>query len=157
MAALNLTTPWVEHYRKIDAFFKNDPDVYVVYNNDEVEIKVYVDNAEKGGALDALLPDEVEFGNVTLKIAVIPANDGKLTIPRNITSVAFTGNPIVDEIRSITLFGALETFVLFKKEVVQYSNDDIGDYFGIESTLYENIARDIFSPQLGVYYCTNVD
>ena len=35
-----------------------------------------------------------------------------------------------------------QTFVLFKKEVVQYFADDISNPQGVRSTLYENIAKD---------------
>lgn len=45
--------------------------------------------------------------------------------------------------------------MLFKKEVVQYFTDNLGDYNGYRSTLYENIARDIFGDIVGVFFCTN--
>jgi len=46
------------------------------------------------------------------------------------------------------------TYVLFKNKVVQYFIDNIGDYNGMKSTLYEDIARDIFEDVDGVFFCT---
>ena len=158
MASLNLTTPWVEHYNKIEAFFKRDPEVKVIYDNDEKLVKLLVNNGEKAGALDAILPDEIPFGNVTLRIAVVPANGVVLGIPRSIFSVAFTGNQAVDAINTIEgVFSNPLTYIVFRKEVVQYYTDDLGDYYGMRSTLYEDIAREIFTPQEGILYSTNID
>lgn len=158
MATLNLTTPWVEYYRKIDAIFKNDSEVNVLYNNDTREIRIFVDNGAKANAIDTLLPDTVNFGNVELTINVIPSNGEKLEIPRNLYSVVFTGNSAVERIETVEgIFSNPITYIIFKKEVVQYYNDDLGDYFGVRSTLYETIAQEIFNSQEGVYFCTNIE
>ena len=158
MATLNLTTPWVEYYRKVDAIFKNDPEVNILYNNDTKEIRIFVNNGAKANAIDTLLPDTVKFGNVELSITVIPSNGEKLEIPRSLYSVAFTGNSAVERIEIVDgLFNHPLTYIIFKKEVVQYFNDDLGDYFGKRSTLYETLAQEIFNPQEGVYFCTNIE
>lgn len=158
MATVNLISPWVEHYRKIDTFFKYDPDVNVVYDDKAKVIRLYVSDGEKAGALDAMLPDEVTFGSISLGIDVIPANGVTLEIPRSIQSKAFTNNPIVKDIISINdIMTTPIIYVVFVKEVVQYYNDDLGDYFGMRSTLYEEIAREIFSPAKGVNYCTAIE
>ena len=52
MAKLNLSPPWVVYYRKLSAFFKEDPEVKIVYDDIEQEIKLYVSNAEKAVALE---------------------------------------------------------------------------------------------------------
>lgn len=158
MATLNLTTPWVEYYRKIDAIFKNDSEVNVLYNNDTREICIFVNNGAKANAIDTLLPDTINFGNVELTVNVIPSNGKKLEIPRNLYSVAFTGNSAVERIETVEgIFSNPITYIIFKKEVVQYYNDDLGDYFGVRSTLYETIAQEIFNSQEGVYFCTNIE
>lgn len=158
MASLSLVTPWVGHYNKIAAFFKHDPDVKVIYYNEAKLVKLLVDNGEKAGALDTLLPDEVTFGDVTLHIAVVPANGVTISIPRSIYSVAFTGNDAVDDIVTIEgVFSNPLTYIICHKEVVQYYTDDLGDYYGMRSTLYEDIAREIFTQGEGVLYSTNVE
>lgn len=44
----------------------------------------------------------------------------------------------------------------FKKEVVQYPADDLSSETGLKSTLYEDLAREIFENTDGVYFCTDV-
>ena len=71
---LGLSSPWINFAREINAFFKEDPEVKVTYNDEENIVKLYVNSDEKADALSALLPMEKEFGNVKLNIEVIPAN-----------------------------------------------------------------------------------
>lgn len=49
------------------------------------------------------------------------------------------------------------TYVVFEAKVVQFFNDDIGDINGIKSTLYEDIAEEVFEKKEGIYFCTNKD
>lgn len=46
-------------------------------------------------------------------------------------------------------------YVAFQKEVVQFFNDDISDIRGMCSTLYANIANEIFGRLNGVLFCTD--
>jgi hypothetical protein len=52
------------------------------------------------------------------------------------------------------MFGEVE-YCIFKREVLQFWNDDIGDFWGYTSLLAEDIARDILHVQIG--FCTEVD
>ena len=47
-------------------------------------------------------------------------------------------------------------YVLFKKEVVQYDSDDISDFHGVCSTLYQDLAKEIIGEDEGIYFCTDV-
>ena len=98
---------------------------------------------------------EKEFGNVVLHIEVIPANVQPKT-KFEIFSTAFKGNPAVSSIEKVAAYGQNLGFVIFEPRVVQYPTDDIGDYFGIESTLYEDIARDIFDDTENVFFSTDI-
>ena len=49
------------------------------------------------------------------------------------------------------------TYVVFVKEVVQYFNDDLGDANGVCSTLYQDIAKRLFTSTEGVFFCTNTN
>lgn len=163
MAKLNLSPPWVVYYRKLSAFFKEDSEVRITYDDIEQEIKLYVDNAEKAVALENLLPSEQNFGNVTLYITIVPANQTtfdsvkagystKMTdiVRALINNKAVTGIKIVDGIMTNKM-----VFVIFRKEVVQWFSDDIGDYHGICSTLYQDLAKEIFGNIDGVFFCTD--
>jgi len=160
--AVMLNPPWQEHYKMISAFFKNDDEVSVIFDSEKKEVKLYVDNATKAQALDIILKNEVKFGNIVLNVIVVPSNtsevdaDVSLMDMNKIIETAFEGNPAVDEIIPVVLFGIQMTYVICKKEVVQYFNDDIGKYGGFKSTLYETIADNIFKLD-GIYFSTNIN
>lgn len=50
-------------------------------------------------------------------------------------------------------------YVVFKNCVVQFFNDNLNDIYGNISTLYQDIAREIFADAEweGVFYCTDVE
>jgi len=154
---LNLASPWITYAQKVNALFDKDPEVLVQYDNDTLELKLYIDNAAKADALSQLLPIEKTFGNVTLKITVIPANNelSKISLFRN----AFAGNPIFDRVETVPFTqNAPIEYIIFTREVVSFFNDDVGDFYGAESTLYENIARDVFdTSEDGIFFCTKIE
>lgn len=158
MAKLKILSPWVVFYREVDAMFKNDPEVHVIYDEDDQVISLFVDNSSKADALSQILPTEKEFGNVVVRIEVVPANKRFTSSKANLFSRALGGNgalwTVVDT-SSIPNFLSI-TYVVFRKEVVQYFTDNLGDYHGITSTLYQEIAKDIFVNTEGVYFCTDV-
>lgn len=155
MIKTTLAAPWDEYYQMINAMFKDDPDVTVVYLPDEYKIKLYVEKQAKAEVLSLMLEPEMTFGNITVLIEVIPPNT-IITSAAEVYREAFRDNPAVEEI--VTLGGVFQaTYIIFKKEVVQYHNDDIGSPYGLRSTLYETIAKEIFVERPGVYFCTAND
>ena len=171
MATLKLSAPWVVFYREVQAMFKEDNDIHVVYDEDNMALKLYVENGYKAAALEKLLPTEKKFGDIVLKIEVIPANNSaeeNFLKFRTVQSVdtdladifrdAFDRNPILDYVHVVNgVFGFSGCYVVFAKKVIQFFTDDLGDMYGNCSTLAQNIAKDIFVDLAGVFYCTNVD
>ena len=162
MAKLNLSSPWVIMYNKINAMFKNDTEVHVIYDNNN-NVKLYVENADKAYALDRLLIHEHRFGGNILNVIVIPPNDKRPSEDLENESyeilfdVAFDGNSAYCFSQTLPpIFTNPMTYVVFKKEVVQFWTDDLSDYYGQCSTLYQNIANEIFTAP-SVYYSTNSD
>lgn len=88
---MKLSPPWIEYYRKLEAMFGPDPDIKIEFDEDEMHIKLYVESHEKAAALDELLPVQKDFGNVSVFIEVIPANNE----PKRIDYIkrALEGNP----------------------------------------------------------------
>lgn len=163
MAKLNLSSPWEVYYKKLVTFFTEDPTIHIVYDDIEQEIKIYVENSEKAVALTKLLPCKKEFGNVELKITVVPANINMIKGTNNCNVTiddildAFNENKAVDDIRIVS--GVLSNpliYIIFTKEVIQYFTDDLGDYHGICSTLYQDLAKELFVEVPGIFYCTNI-
>ena len=157
MAVLKLSAPWQIYYKELCLLFEQDEEVRIVYDTDQQIISIYVDNAAKADAMAAALPTEKEFGNVTLTIVVVPANKSNLRRTRGtVYEDLFYKNPIVNDV--VTIDGILTnpiTYVIFKKEVVQYFNDDLGDAHGMCSTLYQDIAKRIFESENSVHFCTS--
>lgn len=150
---MKLVSPWVNFYREIEALFMQDPEVNVVYDEAANHLKLFVDDARKADAIRQLLPTEKTFGNVKMTIEVVPANDGaKATV--DVIQEAFRDNPVLSYIyKAQTPLGEFD-YAVFRKEVVQYYNDDMGDLNGNRSTLYQELAKDVFGTDKGVYFCT---
>lgn len=173
MAKLQLVSPWVNVYHELNALFREDRDVTVIFDEEETEVKLYVNGAEKAEALEKLLPGSKKFGSVTLKISIIPANTDAMSYPtpykrrqpytvrrlmndvQELFISAFHGNPAFSFTDRVNLQTNEIIYVVFRNEVVQYYNDDLGDYYGQCSTLYQSIAADIFKPIDNVHYCTD--
>lgn len=154
---MTLSPPWVIYSRKIEALFKGDEDVKVIYNNDEVSVTIYVNNDEKAEAISKILPSVINFGNVNLNITVATdrlQSEDRLALFKK----AFEGNPNVVDIFSIN--GVYENpvnYVIFKKEVIQYYSDNLNNPHGITSTLNEEIAKEIFSAEKSICFTTDVE
>lgn len=154
MEKLTLSAPWITFVHELQVLFKDDPDVDVIYDeNGEYVVKLFVDSPQKADALSKLLPVEKEFGNVVLKIMVIPANTEAESYV-SLFEQAFKGNPILREIQSVNSTLGTFNYAIFKSEVVQFYNDRLDDPHGNISTLYQEIVKDVFGPKDGVFYCT---
>lgn len=150
---MKLSAPWVNFYRELEALFVQDPEVKVVYEEENNEVKLFVDNARKADALTQLFPAEKEFGNVTLKITVIPANNADVS-KADLLAEAFDGNPALSYIQHVDAVLGSFDYAVFQNKVVQYFNDDLSDINGLRSTLYQDIAKDVFGEDAGVFFCT---
>lgn len=161
MASVSLSTPWVLFYHEVQAFFKEDPEIRVIYDNEFYELKIYVDNPKnKAEAIRKLLPETLTFGNVELKIIVYPSNRSLRASAPMIEDIeaALEGNKALYKIEKVYgVFSNPIYYVIFNKEVVQYHTDDLSDRNGIRSTLYQDIAKEIFKEREGVFYCTAID
>lgn len=146
MARLKLSPPWSVFYDEVTAMFKKDPEVKVVMDEENYTISVFVNNPKKSAAIAEILEQERKFGRIILKVVVPPPNDEVFTFENGVElyKAAFDGNRALSFIQPKTCIFDTSFYVVFKNEVVQYFIDDISDIHGFCSTLYENIARDIF-------------
>lgn len=154
MGKTELAAPWVTYVKELTALFEQDKAISVKYDENNNEVKLYVDGEKKEAALKELLPCEKEFGNVTLRITVIPAN-ATFHSSADLIRDAFEGNPALNNVMTLQTPLGVVDYAIFKKKVVQFYNDDLSDPHGYKSTLYENIARDVFKG-CAVYFCTDV-
>lgn len=154
---VNISAPWFTYYRKLNALFGKDPDVErIVFDEDDMVIRIFVVGQDKADAISKILPESVSFGNVTVNITVIPAN--KAGTKFNTLCTAFKGNPAfsfgIEIPMEVTQSNPLSYFA-FSHEVVQFFNDNLHDPNGNVTTLYEDIAREVIGESDGICFCTD--
>ena len=64
---LNLASPWAIFYHEVQALFEKDENIKIIFDEENYVIKLYVTGTDKAVALEKLLPQEKDFGNITLK------------------------------------------------------------------------------------------
>lgn len=162
---LKISPPWITAIHKIEALFDGDPEIAcnVTWNAPNPSIILACNNGDKVAALLQILPTEISFGGIALKVGVdgIPTNRTFVS-KRELFEVAFAKNPAF----AYALAPAEEgynwfsmTYVVFKNCVVQFFNDNLNDCHGVISTLYQDIAEEILSgPGVeGVYFNTDIE
>ena len=154
MSEMKLSSPWITYVHEIQKMFERDSEVRVMYDDESKEVKLFVDSAQKAEALEKILRHEKTFGNVVLKIAVVPSNKEKDIL--DVFNDAFFGNAALSYTIPIESPLGIHRFVVFDGKVVQFYNDQLDDLNGNKSTLYQEIAKDIFEDKLAVNFCTEV-
>ena len=165
-ARLKFAPPWVTFANKVKAMFRDDPDTTVVYENAVPKVIVIVNDVQKAAAIAALLLTEKKIGNVTLYVEVTTRDGsplGEVSVPAGkaeLFETAFKNNPAFSFTRCVDYAFITNkiTYVVFANRVVQFFNDNLNDNFGNISTLYQEIAKDIFDPDItnGVFYSTDI-
>ena len=151
-----LTPPWFGYVNKLIALFEEDPEIKMDFDDDNLNLKLYVDNTDKADALDELLPDSVDFGGEKLIITVIPDNENYTRSKARLLDLAFRGNPVVTDIAEVEgAFTNPMMYIEFRKKVIQYYDDNLGDLHGNRSTLLQDIAKEVFDGAEGVFFCTD--
>ena len=162
---LKISPPWVVAVRKFEALFDGDPQIACNTNlsGSAPAIVFACNNGDKVTALQKILPEEVEFGNVKLKVSVdgVPSNRA-FKNKKELFETAFTGNPCFayavtpgDEVWYLST-----TYVVFKNCVVQFFADNLNDCHGVISCLYQDLAEELLTgPAVegGVFFNTDVE
>ncbi len=152
---MRLSPPWVTYYSEIKALFAKDPEIKVVFDQEDYVISVYVKNAAKAEALEHILPVEKAFGNVSVKIAVIPANDARRGDKyEGLYETAFDGNPVLAYVQRVDCPLGSFTYIVWGCDIIQFFDDNLGDVAGNQSMLCADAAKDVFDPVVGVCHCT---
>jgi hypothetical protein len=169
-ARMKLSPPWWTYVKKMEALFDGDPQIAfdVGLETQNPHVVLACNNGDKVTALRQILPYQVTFGNVTLNIIVDGvASNRTFKTKKELFDAAFKGNPVyVYSVYSVypvvptdDEYGFSMVYVVFKCCVVQYFCDNMNDCHGIESTLYQEIAKEILTGDgaQGVYFNTNVE
>lgn len=156
MEKTKMSAPWYTYCREVIELFKNDEDVLVDFNedDDDKELVISVKNYEKSQAIQRLLPEKKTWGNVEMTINVIYSYKARSF--EDVVKKAFEGNPVLKYTFATQTSTNPVVYAVFEKKVVQFWNDDLSDPHGVTSTLYEDIARDVFDEN-GLIYSTDSD
>lgn len=151
---LKLSTPWDIQVAKIRKLFEGDPDVGIAYDRDMITLRLFVDGEMKADAIEKILPSRYEFGNVVLKVLVLPGNekDDFDVLIEN----AMVGNPHFSGVERVRPEGSVQTFryAMFKPEIAQMWIDNLGDPHGNITMTYEQLAREVLGEKDGILYST---
>jgi hypothetical protein len=163
---VNLSPPWYGYQRRVTALFGSDPDItvsnLVSVGQGQYSFSLVIQNDKKAQAIKNLLVSPVDLGNTTLQIQVLDAT-GREAIPAlqgdigPVITDAFSRNPVFSRIivESLGLFKI--PYCIFKKQVLQFWNDDFSCFSGQTSILAEDIAREILHSQQYVSFCTDTN
>ena len=164
---LKLSPPWVTYINKLQALFDGDPQIAfnIDYDGTDPKVVIAINNGDKAAALLKVLPSEVKFGNITLKIEIDgPIANRAFASNKELFETLFDRNPAFAYCVAPTQEGYWYvdfTYVVFKNCVVQFFNDNLNDPHGVISTLYQEIANEIFAdaPSIRgtVAYCTDIE
>lgn len=164
---LKLSPPWITYINKVQAMFDGDPQIAcnIQTHSANPSITLACNNGDKVTAIKKLLPTSVDFGNIKLKINIDgPESNLAFTSTKQVFEIAFKGNPAFSYCVAPAEEGywyADFTYVVFKNCVVQFFNDNLNDAHGIVSTLYQDIAAELFKEFTpisgGVGYCTDIE
>lgn len=144
----------------LQALFDGDPQIAFNISSDDYTVTIACNNGDKCAALAKLLPIEVKFGNIVLEIIIDgPMSNRAFISNKELFETAFEGNPafaycVVPPQDSYFIDF---TYVVFKNCVVQFFNDNLDDCHGIISTLYQEIAAEVFEKIPGVHYNTDIE
>lgn len=164
---LKISPPWITYINKLQAIFDEDPQIAFNVDTNGLcpSVVLATNNPDKAAALKWLLPESKDFGNVTLEIGIDCPKVSNLAFQnaKELFETAFANNPVFAYVVVPDGYWYIPlTYVVFKNCVVQFFNDNLNDPHGIISTLYQDIAAEIFEGMSfvnnsGISYCTDVE
>ena len=157
---LKISPPWITYTNMLEALFDGDPQIAFNIASNDREVTIACNNGDKCAALAKVLPEEKKFGNVTLTINIDgPMSNRAFRSNKELFETLFEGNPAfaycvapAEDVYYINF-----TYVVFKNCVVQFFNDNLDDCHGLLSTLYQEIAVEVFNEIPGVHYNTDIE
>jgi len=158
-----LAPPWITYINELQALFDNDPQIAFNIADNGRSVTIACNNGDKCAALAQLLPAELVYGNVTVSIAIDgPMSNRAFLSNKELFETAFWKNPVLAYCVAPKQEGYdwIDcTYVVFKNCVVQFFNDNLDDCHGVVSTLYQDIAKDVFvgNDLVGVFFNTDIN
>lgn len=166
-ARLKLSPPWITYVNMLEALFDGDPEIAFNLDIDvnNCSVTLATNNPDKAAALVKLLPEKATFGKIELQIKVDCQTISNLafTSDKHLFETAFSKNPaFAYAVEADASYFLPFTYVVFKRDVVQFFADNLHDPHGLISTLYQDIASEIFRSTTytcggGIAYATDIE
>lgn len=179
---VKLSPPWDAHMQMLKSFFKGDDRIEVETGTEKGAVEdakthkplkgnwvistVKVSDADCCIALKQALRRAVKFGNVSLAVDIIPANEtvekaiqkklkvGKKFLPLVALKEVLKKNPAFSKLKMSRLGDRTICFCIFKAVVLQWYNDNLGSPWKIATCTHEGLANAVFADEIGALFCT---
>lgn len=179
---IKLSPPWCGYMQMLKSFFKGDDRIIV---EDEVEKGVVTDaktgkplkgnwmissilvkDADLAIALKTALARKVTFGNVSLCIDIVPANEtieakvqkkvkaGKKFTPLAALKEILKKNPAFDRLVCRPFMDTRRHYCVFKPAVLQWYDDNLESIWKLTTGCHETLAVRMFAGDVGCLFCT---
>lgn len=155
---LNIEAPWFTYFKEIYNLFEKDPELTVdseltEKDDGNYEFMIASKNGDKLNAIERLLGYGRVFGaiKVFIKYGYENVKDEDWA---EVYRKAFEGNPYFQEVAEyqLPMFGT-STYAIFKKDIITFYNDNLGDYHGNDHYIVADLVKDIITDQ-NIYICT---
>jgi len=161
---VNLSPPWYGYHRKVKALFERDTEVQVKdlskSDDGQYNYMILVYNKEKAEAIKSILPQTVQIGNITVNVTILGPDENATSDSEksilDIYNAAFSGNPIFEKTLNRQYGCFSKNFCIFKKEVIQFWNDNLADYCGNYNGLASDIAEEILTAD-DISFCISAE
>lgn len=161
---LKMSPPWDGYMNMLASFFKGDTRVRVGSCDGRRVGTIEVFDGDMYQALEQVLNKKLRFGNVVLRIDIVPANclRGKGDVlnikERDYTDLAalkvvLSKNPAFAKIISRKTELGNFVFCMFKPVVLMWYNDNLGSPYKQTTSVYEDAALHVFK-DCGVSFAT---
>jgi len=160
---LRLSPPWHTFFSMIKHAIGRDRCVNVLEMEQQSDIlfiiPIEVKNREKAHALATVLTSSVSFGNIEVCIhvlhcdAVVRPNhlpQDRCCLIRTFKR-ALGSNYYFRSIEFKEVFDTTFVYPIFRREVLQFFNDDLSDYYSNFNGAVANVFADILKPQVGQF------
>lgn len=144
---ISIEAPWWRFYKLLQNLFINDESVTFLNNETKGVFEITVSSSDvcKLAAIKKVVGTERTFGNVKVAITYIE-EEAPLTLEEFAAAFKDTGY-LVDTKTATTPAGDPIFFPIMKKDVIQFYDDDISDYYGNFNATVAAATVEIMDPK----------
>lgn len=157
---VRLSPPWYTFFNFVKHSIAEDRCVDVLdmkeMSDCDFLIPIEVKDRNRAIALASILVPCKNFGNINVRIEI--SHCGRIINPCNcicdargilrLFEEAFCTNCYFECVECVEIFGAARIFPVFKKEVIQFFNDDLSDLYSNFNGVAADVFAEVLKPQI---------